>query len=140
MTRYAKGRVPQSRRTHTLYLLSVGSYLALIVLSVLWEGWLAPAAGAPPDLWLIIKSVPLLLPLFGLLHGKPYTYAWASLLVLIYFTEGVVLTYTYRAQPLSFHDTFTCAAAETALSAVFILSAPFYARFRASELLNEATG
>ncbi len=132
--------MPPSRRTRILYFLSVGSYLALIALSVLWEGWLAPAAGAPPDLWLIIKSVPLLLPLFGLLHGKPYTHAWASLLVLIYFTEGVVLTYTYRTQPLSFHDTFTCAAVETVLSAIFIVSAPFYARFRAIELLNEADG
>jgi len=140
MKRRAERHVPLSRRTRALYLLSVGSYIALITLSVLWEGWLAPAAGTSPELWLIIKSVPLLLPLFGLLHGKPYTYAWASLLVLLYFIEGVVLTYTYHSQPLSFHDTFTCAATETALSTVFILSAPFFARFRAIELLSETAG
>ncbi|MDA8419696.1 MAG: DUF2069 domain-containing protein [Pseudomonadota bacterium] len=127
-------QVSLSRHTHRLYLLCVVSYIALIFLTVLWEGWLAPAAGVPPEMWLVIKSVPLLLPLFGLLHGKPYTYAWASLLVLLYLTEGIVLSYTFRAQPLSFHDTFGCALAETVLSAVFIVSAPFYARFRAAEL------
>ncbi len=140
MNRPAERQVPLSRCTRGLYLLSIGSYIALIILTVLWEGWLAPATGAPPDLWLTIKSVPLLLPLFGLLHGKPYTYAWASLLMLLYFSEGVVLTYVYHSQPLSFHDIFSCAAAETVLSTTFILSAPFYARFRTAELLNEAAG
>ena len=138
MNPHAEQPTPLSRRTRALYFLCVGSYIALICLTVLWEGWLAPAVDAPPEIWLVIKSLPLLLPLFGLLHGKPYTYAWASLLVLLYFTEGVVLTYTYRGEPLSFHDTFTCAAIETALSSVFVLGAPFYARFRASELLNES--
>ncbi len=123
-----------SPRTRALYFICVISYIALIGLTVLWEGWLAPATDAPPELWLTIKSLPLLLPLFGLLHGKPYTYAWASLLVLLYLTEGVVLTYTYRHQPFSIHDIFSCAVAETALSSVFVLSAPFYARLRVGEL------
>lgn len=129
-------QIPGAPRTRILYTLALGSYLSLIALSVLWEGWLAPAPSAPPGLWLTIKSVPLLLPLFGLLHGKPYTYAWASLLVLAYLTEGVVLTFTYRAQPLSSHDIFTCAIIETALSLLFLASAPFYARLRAAELEN----
>jgi len=138
MPQSVDARAPRSRRTQVLYALALGAYLALIALSVLWEGWLAPAAYAPPGLWLTLKSVPLLLPLFGLLHGKPYTYAWASMLMLVYLTEGVVLTYTYRAQPLSLHDIFTCAAIETILSLVFLVSAPFYARLRANELEDAA--
>ncbi|MHB8454617.1 MAG: DUF2069 domain-containing protein [Acidiferrobacterales bacterium] len=130
--------VATSARTRTLYAGALGAYLALIALSVLWEGWLAPAANAPPGLWLTLKSLPLLLPLFGLLHGKPYTYAWASMLVLAYLAEGVVLAYTYRAEPLSLHNVFTCALMETALCLVFVLCAPFYARLRAIELQKTA--
>jgi len=34
--------------------------------------------------------LPLLLPLAGLLKKRMYTYRWVSLLVWVYFTEGVV--------------------------------------------------
>lgn len=62
--------------------------LGLIVLSLLWERWLAPIR--PGGSWLMLKAVPLLLPLPGLLRGKRYTYQWSSLLILAYMTEGLV--------------------------------------------------
>lgn len=62
--------------------------LALIALCVTWEIWLAPLR--PGGSWLVLKAVPLLLPLRGILHGRPYTYRWTSLLVLVYFGEGLV--------------------------------------------------
>jgi len=67
---------------------AVLSLLGLIVLSLLWERWLAPIR--PGGSWLMLKAVPLLLPLRGLLHGKRYTYQWSSLLILAYLTEGLV--------------------------------------------------
>jgi len=67
---------------------AVLSLLALIVLSLLWERWLAPIR--PGGSWLMLKAVPLLLPLRGLLSGKRYTYQWSSLLILAYITEGLV--------------------------------------------------
>ena len=36
------------------------------------------------------KVLPLLAALFGILHGKRYTYKWSSLLILLYFAEGLV--------------------------------------------------
>lgn len=72
-------------------LLSIGastSLIALILLCLAWEGWLAPLR--PEGSMLVLKSVPLLLPLFGILRGKRYTYQWASMFILIYFTEGAV--------------------------------------------------
>ena len=68
--------------------LAVGSLLALIVLGLLWELWLAPLR--PGGSWLAIKVLPLTLPLAGLLKNRMYTYRWLSLLVWVYFTEGVV--------------------------------------------------
>jgi uncharacterized membrane protein len=68
--------------------LAVGSLLGLIVLGLAWELWLAPLR--PGGSWLVIKVLPLTLPLVGLLKNRMYTYRWLSLLVWIYFTEGVV--------------------------------------------------
>lgn len=68
--------------------LAVGSLLALIALGVAWELWLAPVR--PGGSWLVVKVLPLCVPVAGLLRNRLYTYRWVSLLVWIYFTEGVV--------------------------------------------------
>lgn len=65
---------------------SIASLLGLIVLGVAWELVLAPTGNRS----LVLKVVPLLFPLFGLLKHRLYTHRWVSLLVWLYFTEGVV--------------------------------------------------
>ena len=75
--------------------LAVGSLLGLIVLGLLWELWLAPVR--PGGSWLALKVLPLCIPLAGLLKNRMYTYRWVSLLVWLYFTEGVVRAYSDRA-------------------------------------------
>jgi uncharacterized membrane protein len=67
---------------------AVGSLLALIALGLAWELWLAPLR--PGGSWLVLKVLPLCIPLAGLLRRRMYTYRWLSLMVWIYFTEGVV--------------------------------------------------
>lgn len=74
-----------------LNLVASALLIALIVLCVLWEVWLAPLR--PGGSWLMLKVVPLLAALFGVLRGKRYTYQWLSMLVLLYFTEGVMRTW-----------------------------------------------
>jgi uncharacterized membrane protein len=69
-------------------ILAVGSLLGLIVLGLAWELWLAPLR--PGGTWWAIKVLPLCLPLAGLLKNRMYTYRWVSLLIWVYFTEGVV--------------------------------------------------
>lgn len=66
--------------------LAVGSLLGLIVLGLAWELWLAPTGSG----MLALKVLPLAIPLAGLLKRRLYTYRWVSLLVWLYFTEGVV--------------------------------------------------
>ena len=68
--------------------LAVGSLVGLIVLGLAWELWLAPMR--PGGSWLALKVLPLCVPLAGLLKNRMYTYRWVSLLVWLYFTEGVV--------------------------------------------------
>jgi uncharacterized membrane protein len=74
--------------------LAVGSTLGLIVLGLAWELWLAPVRNGGS--WLAIKVLPLCFPLAGLLRNRMYTYRWMSLVVWIYFTEGVVRAYSDR--------------------------------------------
>ncbi|PKO85689.1 MAG: DUF2069 domain-containing protein [Betaproteobacteria bacterium HGW-Betaproteobacteria-12] len=63
------------------------SLIALIFLCLAWEGWLAPLR--PGGSWLTLKAAVLLLPLFGILRGKRYTYKWLSLLIQFYLLEGL---------------------------------------------------
>lgn len=71
---------------HCLDLAST-TLVALIALSIGWELWLAPLR--PGGSMLVLKVLPLLLPLFGILRGKLATYRWAVLLIWFYVAEGV---------------------------------------------------
>ena len=66
--------------------MAVGSLLALIALGLAWELWLAPTGNRT----LALKVLPLAVPLAGLLKNRMYTYRWVSLMVWLYFIEGVV--------------------------------------------------
>lgn len=77
--------VPALQRTRAL---AVGCLLGLIVLGLAWELFLAPLR--PGGSALALKVLPLCLPLAGLLKQRMYTYRWLSLMIWIYFTEGVV--------------------------------------------------
>lgn len=65
---------------------AVASLVALISLGLAWELVLAPTGRGT----LAVKVLPLALALVGLLKYRMYTYRWLSLLVWVYFTEGVV--------------------------------------------------
>ncbi|NMG33604.1 DUF2069 domain-containing protein [Azoarcus sp. TTM-91] len=105
-----------------LWLLASASLIALIVLCVLWEGWLAPLR--PGGSWMTLKALPLMGALFGILRGRRYTYQWLSMLSLLYFTEGVM-----RAADAA--PGGALALAEVALSVVLFCSTVAYARLTA---------
>ena len=69
-------------------LLALGSLAGLIVLGIAWEMFLAPIR--PGGSLLALKVLPLVIPLAGIWKNRMYTYRWVSLMVWLYFTEGVV--------------------------------------------------
>ena len=73
---------------------SAAALIALIVLSVAWEWWLAPLR--PGGTALVLKAIPLLLALPGVLRQRLYTLQWASMLILLYFAEGIVRGWSER--------------------------------------------
>ncbi|WP_345811071.1 DUF2069 domain-containing protein [Paraburkholderia sp. PREW-6R] len=97
---------------------ATAALLALIVICVAWEWWLAPLR--PGGSLLVLKAVPLLLAVPGVWRHRLYTLQWASMLILLYFTEGIVRGWSDRG--LSARLGWL----ETALAVVFFVCALAY--------------
>ena len=69
-------------------LLAVAAFVDLFILCVAWEWFISPLR--PGGSWLILKGMPLLFAIPGIWKGKVYTMQWASMLILLYVTEGLV--------------------------------------------------
>ena len=113
---------PQAKTINRIRWLAFGSTLALIVLGIGWE--LAWAPVRPGGSTLVLKVLPLCFTLAGLLMNRMYTYRWLSLLVWLYFTEGVVRAYSDKA-PGNY-----LALAEVALCCVLFVACVLHVRLR----------
>ena len=102
--------------------LAVSSLIGLILLSLLWELWLAPLR--PGGSWLVLKALPLCIPLAGLLKNRRYTYRWVSLVVWLYFAEGVI-----RLQGDTWPSN-ACAAVEIVLCLMLFTATALHVRWR----------
>jgi uncharacterized membrane protein len=102
--------------------LAVSSLMGLIVLGLAWELWLAPLR--PGGTLLALKVLPLCFPLTGLLKNRMYTYRWLSLLIWLYFIEGVVRAWG-DAPPSNYF-----AFAEVVLCVVLFASCALHVRLR----------
>ena len=103
------------------YLLASASLISLLLLCISWEWFLAPLR--PGGSWMILKALPLLIPLRGVLKRDNYTMQWSSMLIWLYFTEGIVRAYSDRI-PLS----MALAGGEVALSMLFFIAIILYLR------------
>lgn len=102
---------------------------ALLLLCLTWELWLAPLR--PGGSWLALKVLPLLWIAPGITRGRMYSYRASTMLILAYFTEGVVRAWSDTGMSASL------AVAEIVLSVVFFIAA--IAWVRASRTLRSAT-
>ncbi|MDF0604156.1 DUF2069 domain-containing protein [Neisseriaceae bacterium TC5R-5] len=73
---------------------AVLALIALILLTLAWELWLAPLRSGGS--LLAFKAVLLLLPLMGVLRQRLYTYQWASMFILFFFAEGIMRAWADR--------------------------------------------
>jgi len=102
-----------------LRLAASATLIALLLLCLSWELWLAPLR--PGGSYLALKALPLTLPLAGILAGNKRSYQWSSMLVLAYFAEGVTRAWSERGTSQAL------AGAEIALSLIFFSAAVSYA-------------
>jgi uncharacterized membrane protein len=101
-------------------LASAFTLIALIFLCLAWELFLAPLR--PGGSWAVLKVLPLLAPLFGVLRGKRYTYQWSTLLIWLYVAEGAARAYSDRGLSAQL------ALAEALLAAAYFAFAVAYVR------------
>lgn len=69
-------------------LLATAAFIDLFILCACWEWFISPLR--PGGSWLILKGLPLIFAIPGIWQGKVYTMQWASMLILLYVTEGLV--------------------------------------------------
>ena len=110
------------RHAQVTQIAAVSSLVALIVLCVAWELWLAPVR--PSGSLLAFKALPLVLPLAGLLKRRMYTYRWLSLMIWLYCTEGLVRA-TSDTAPSSYY-----AWAEVVLCILLFTACTLHIRLR----------
>ncbi|MBT8549981.1 DUF2069 domain-containing protein [Polynucleobacter paneuropaeus] len=79
-------KLPANKNPYQI--LALAAFIDLFILCVCWEWFLYPLR--PEGSWLILKALPLLLPMRGIWKGNVYTMQWASMLILLYITEGLV--------------------------------------------------
>ena len=109
---------------------ALAGLFALIVLCVGWELWWAPTGSGT----LALKVLPLLPCVAGLLRHRMYTFRWLSLLLWLYFMEGVVRATT--EQGLS----QLLAVGEIVLSLGLFVVSTFYIRWRLRHPLPAVPG
>lgn len=89
--------------------------IALIFLCLAWELFAAPlkAGGS----WWVLKVLPLLAALPGVLRARRYTLQWSTLMIWLYAAEGATRAYTDRGISAAL------AGAELALSIAYFAAA-----------------
>lgn len=103
------------------------SYLGLIFWIVLWHTLFFPSLQYNPIYVMLAWLFPLLLPLKGILEGKPYTHLWAGFILMIYFLHGFTLL-------LDIEPKRYFAAIEILLTAISFGCCSFYAKFQGRHL------
>jgi uncharacterized membrane protein len=105
---------------HGAWIAACACLVALIFLGLAWELVLAPVK--PGGSWLVLKVIPLLVPLFGVLRARRYTMQWSTLLIWLYAAEGAARAWTDSGRSAQL------ALLELALSLAFFAAAVLYLR------------
>lgn len=107
-----------------------GSYLLLIIDIIVWESWGAPSTQSSIFTGLVLKTVPLLILLRGILRQDTRIHMVATLFALLYLVEGVILAYSEFQRGWYIHSEFTYALIELVFASAFILCAGMFIRQR----------
>lgn len=128
MTVEAEAAHEPDRMVRRLRVAALLGLLGLIVHGLAWELWLAPTGSGT----LALKVLPLLPCVAGLLRHRMVTFRWLSLLLWLYFMEGVVRATTEGGVSQ------VLAAIEIVLCVGLFAACTVYIRWRLQHPLPEA--
>ena len=80
-----------------------------------------------PWVSLLFFTLPLLIPLKGLLKGDPYTFAWTNFIMMIFFLHSVTTLWVVSADRI-------WATIELVLTGIIFMAGTYYAKYRGQEL------
>ncbi|CAH9054657.1 hypothetical protein PSECIP111951_01083 [Pseudoalteromonas holothuriae] len=107
--------------------LALFGYIGLLILMPTWLYILAPREGYSNGFIFVVYILPLLLPLKGIIQDKPYTYAWANFIVMIYFIHSLSLLWVSPQEMLWI-------MLELIFASSMFIGCTYYARHRGQEL------
>ena len=116
-----------SPTTKSFRYLALAGNLSLLLWVVAWQTTLSPHPHLSNVTLAIAWAIPLLLPLPGILAGKPYTHAWANFVLMLYFLHAFTILYVDGGERL-------LAAVELLLTTLGFAGNILFTRFRAKEL------
>ncbi len=125
----ASNTLPTNRKfsTQGLKRFALVNYFALLIFMPLWLIIISPSEGLSPTLTLVMFTVPLLLPFKGLVQGNPYTFAWSSFVLMIYYLHSLTTFWVLPEDRL-------WAVIEFVLTTNMFLAGSYYAKYRGQEL------
>jgi uncharacterized membrane protein len=103
------------------------AYFALLAWVIIWHSFLAPHPDINPIGLTIAWVLPLLFPIRGILANKPYTFAWANFVLLLYFLHSLTMLYVDEGERW-------LAVVELILVSIAFICSTFYSRMRGKEL------
>ncbi|MEZ9441117.1 DUF2069 domain-containing protein [Vibrio atlanticus] len=118
---------PMSPKTKLFRYLALTGNLSLLFWVVAWQMTFSPHPHLSNVTLAIAWAIPLLLPLPGILSGKPYTHAWANFVLMLYFLHALTIMYVDGGERL-------LAAVELLLTTLGFAGNILFTRFRAKEL------
>jgi uncharacterized membrane protein len=111
--------VPVSPSQQRALRIAQANWVALLVLCVAWEAWLAPLR--PGGTWLVLKALPVVVLLRGVWRAEVRALQWAVLVAPFYIAEAAVRLW----DPAPYR---WCAALELVGASAFDLAALVYLR------------
>ncbi|OFI35385.1 DUF2069 domain-containing protein [Alteromonas lipolytica] len=85
-------------KTKQFRLLALVSHLGLLAWISVWQLFLTSDQQYSLVFIFLLYILPLLLPLPGIIKGKPYTHAWANFVVLYYLLHGLTVFYAVEEE------------------------------------------
>ncbi|MBQ4876574.1 DUF2069 domain-containing protein [Pseudoalteromonas luteoviolacea] len=120
-------QIPKQPKTKQFHRLALFGYFGLLLLMPLWLFVASPREGYSEGFVFAVYILPLLLPLKGIVQDKPYTFAWANFIVIIYFIHGLTLLWIAT-------DELIWIALELTFASAMFIGCTYYARHRGQEL------
>ncbi|KZN30379.1 membrane protein [Pseudoalteromonas luteoviolacea S2607] len=120
-------QIPKQPTTKLFYKLALFGYVGLLILMPVWLFLISPREGHSIGFMFVVYILPLLLPLRGIIKDKPYTFAWANFIVLIYFIHGFTLLWISSSE-------LVWVLLELLFSTCMFIGCTYYARHRGQEL------